>query len=169
MSGNIITNSEAKRFYDVYSSYRTINREYYKRIPEDNLDFRMVDNRERKSDTPRESLVHQIDTERDYINGVKSGILNFKIPYEDLTDAGQLSKEELLLKLDKADEELVSLLSEPDINDKKVKVPWSKEQITAVAALWGMNNHEILHNGWNLALMDHLNIERFPELRTMWG
>jgi len=55
-----ITNIEARRFINAFSTNRTITREYYELVSEEQFDFRMVDTSERKSDTPRESLRHQI-------------------------------------------------------------------------------------------------------------
>ena len=60
-------------------------------------------------------------------------------------------------------------LSRQDIGQVKVKVKWSKNPILALQMIWGLNNHEILHTGWNLAYMDFLGIERFPQLKAMWG
>lgn len=164
-----ITNSEAKRFLNTFFASRNINKEFYKRVSEDKFDFRMVDTPERKSDSPRESLAHQIDTTRDYINGVKNGVLKFGIIYEDLPKSVKLTKDQLLAKLDEAEKELIDLLTDTATHNKKVKVPWSNEPIPALASLWGLDSHEILHTGWNLAIMDHLNIERFPALKQMWG
>ncbi len=164
-----ITNPEAKRFINTFLADRQINKEFYNRVPEDKFDFRMVDWPERKSDSPRESLAHQIDTTRDYVNGIKNGILNFTIKYDDLSDPIKLSKEQLLAKLAEAEQELIAVLADPEIGNKKVKVPWSQEPIPAIASLWGLDSHEILHTGWNLAIMDHLNIPRFPVLKKMWG
>jgi len=59
-----ITNKEASRFIKAFLADREINREFYSRIPEDKLDFKMVDTPERKSDSPRESLTHQISKQR---------------------------------------------------------------------------------------------------------
>ena len=129
----------------------------------------MVDTPQRKSDSPRESLVHQISITRDYINGVKTGTLQFGVKYEDLAEPQKLTKDELLAKLEETEKELIEILSDPEIANKKMQVPWSKEPIPAVTALWSLDSHEILHQGWNLAIMDHLNIERFPALRKMWG
>lgn len=169
MDTSKIINPEAKRLFNTFFASRNINKEFYKRVPEDKFDYRMVDTPERKSDTPRESLAHQIDTTRDYINGVKNGVLKFGIKYEDLPKLINLTKDQLLAKLEEAEQELVNLLSDPATFDKKVKVPWSQEPIPALASLWGLDSHEILHTGWNLAIMDHLNIERFPALKQMWG
>jgi len=164
-----ITDPEGKRFIQQFFSDRTINREFYERVPENKFDYRMVDTPQRKSDSPRESLAHQIDTERDYINGVKTGELHFGVVYDDLKTPNALSKTQLLQKLQEEDEELIKVLSNPDIANKRVKVPWSETSIPAIASLWAMDSHEILHTGWNLAVMDHLNIERFPALKQIWG
>jgi hypothetical protein len=164
-----ITNKEALAFFHQFSSDREVNREFYRRVPENKLDFRMVDNDKRKSDSPRESIAHQVDTSRDYINGAKTGQLKFGVEYDDLQEPGKLSKEQLLEKLKETEEQIVGILSDPEIGNKKVIVPWSKEPISAVSALWGLDSHEILHQGWNLALMDFLDIERFPALKNMWG
>lgn len=164
-----IINPEAKAFVNQFLKDREINKEFYRKIPEDKFDFRMVDTPKRKSDSPRKSLAHQIDTTRDYINGVKSGTLKFGVRYQDLAEPEKLSKDELLAKLDESEKELVEILSDPEISTKKVKVPWSQEPIPAVSSLWGLDSHEILHTGWNLAVMDHLDIERFPTLQLMWG
>ena len=129
----------------------------------------MVDTPERKSDSPRESLTHQIDTTRDYISGIKTGILKFKNSYEDLVDPTKLTKSQLLQLLETTEEELIRILTDPEIGNKKVQVPWSRDPIPAIASLWGLDSHEILHTGWNLAVMDHLNIERFSALKKMWG
>lgn len=75
-----ITDPQAKAFIEQFLRDREINKEFYKRVPEDKFDFRMVNTPQRKSDS-----------------------------------------------------------------------------------------HEILHQGWNLAIMDHLAIERFPALQEMWG
>ncbi len=40
---------------------------------------------------------------------------------------------------------------------------------TRVETLYLIRDHDILHVGWNLALMDHLGMERFSSLREYWG
>lgn len=164
-----ITNPEARSFVKQFLRNRQINREFYRLVPEDKFDFRMVNTMHRKSDSPRESLIHQIDVTRDYINGVKTGILKFNIKYKDINKLLKLSKSELLSELEKGEQDLIKVLSDGEIGNTKVKVPWMVKLISAVSSLWGLNSHEILHTGWNLALMDHLNIKRFPSLREMWG
>lgn len=164
-----IANPAAKMFIDTFLANRNINKEFYNLVPEDKLDFRMVDTPQRKSDSPRESLIHQIDTTRDYLNGVTSGVLQFDNQYEDLHLPKKLTKSDLLKKLGETEKELIEVLSDPKISNKKVQVPWSKEPIPAIDSLWGLDSHEVLHTGWNLAVMDYLNIERFPALKRMWG
>jgi uncharacterized damage-inducible protein DinB len=164
-----VKNSEAKRFLSQFFNDRAINREFYERVPEDKFDYRMVDNTKRKSDSPRESLAHQIDTQRDYINAIKTGVLKFGEKYSDLAEPEKLSKSELLQKLDEAEKELVSLLSDDKIEAKKARVPWTSEPISVLSMIWALDSHEILHTGWNLAIMDHLDIERFQKLKEMWG
>lgn len=169
MDFSSVSNPEAKRFLQQFLGDRAINREFYERVSEDKLDFRMVDTPSRKSDSPRESIAHQIDTERDYINGVKSGVLKFGVKYDDLSNLQNLTKNQLLNMLQHEDEELIKLLSDSTISEKMVKPPWSESPIPAVSCLWALDSHEILHTGWNLAIMDHLNIERFQALKEMWG
>ena len=162
-----VTNPQAKSFIEAFLANRLINREIYKRVPEDQFDYRMVNTPNRKSDSPRESLGHQIGVQKDYMNGVIHGELSFVSGDDKALKA--LSKTELLNKLGEIDEGLVELLSKSDIGERTIKVPWSKTPIPAISSLWAMNSHEILHTGWNLALMDHLDIDRFPALKEMWG
>lgn len=79
------------------------------------------------------------------------------------------SKIRLLAELEATNKALIELLSEPGFEAKKVVVPWSEEPMEAINFLWGLESHETLHQGWNLAVMDHLNIERFPALEDMLG
>lgn len=80
-----------------------------------------------------------------------------------------MPKEYLLAELTKRDEELIAFLSDGKNLGKKVQVEWSDTPVSVLSYLWAMNDHEILHNGWNLALMDALNISRFDELVRVWG
>ena len=164
-----VVDPQARDFIEQFLKDRRIIEDFYQLLPEEKYDFRMVDTPQRRSDSPRESLIHLIDTTLDYIEGVKTGVLRFGIKHQELEGAEKWSKDELLKMLDKVTEDLIDLLSDPQIGQKKVKVPWSKKPVSAISALWGLDSHEILHQGWNLAIMDHLNMERFPSLRQMWG
>jgi hypothetical protein len=80
-----------------------------------------------------------------------------------------MTKQDLLDELDKSTQELASLLREPDVASRMVQVPWSENPITAVQTLYGLDSHEVLHTGWNLAVMDHLDKKRFLSLKEIWG
>jgi hypothetical protein len=79
------------------------------------------------------------------------------------------SKDYLLAELAKKDQELIAFLADNKNLRKKVQVKWSDKPVMVLSYLWAMNDHEILHNGWNLALMDLLGIPRFDELVKIWG
>ena len=167
-----IVSLEAKRFLGVFMLNREVNREFYRRVPPDKLDYRMVDTKTRRSDSPRESLLHQLFVARNYVYSVKQGVLQWGAEREQLLMVPALErwdKERLLEEMRKTEQELVDLLSEPDIEARSVKVGWQNEPLPALRLLYSLNDHEILHTGWNLALMDHLGIERYPALSKLWG
>lgn len=126
----------------------------------------MVDTLTKKSDTPRESLAHLIRVTRAYILGIQNGF--FKAGAYKNESLANLSKTELLKELEIADQELIEVLSIEENVFKKVVTPWNPNS-RAVDMLWGLDSHEILHTGWNIALMDHLGIDRFESLKKMWG
>ncbi len=78
-------------------------------------------------------------------------------------------KQRLLSEMQRSEQELVDLLALPDIESRSVKVGWQDEPLAAIRLLYSLNDHEILHTGWNLALMDHLHMERYPALARLWG
>lgn len=162
-----ILNPEAKMFLEKFSKNRAINREFYEKVPEDQFNFRMIDTLERKSDSVRETLAHQIGVQIDYLNAIESGKLMFVSGAN--TELKKLSKEKLLDVMTRIDTELADLLADQVNCVRKISVPWSEEPIPTTKMLWALNNHEILTTGWILAIMDHLNIERFPKLKEMWG
>ena len=159
-----IIDPEAKRFISIFLTYRKINREFYQLVPEDKFNYRMTE----KSDSPRESLAHQIEIERAYLLGATDGQGHQWGRTKDST-LKEKSKRELLDLLDKENQKLVDFLAIPKNCQKLVTVKWSTTPITVIKFLWGMTDHEILHNGWNLALMDHLGIDWFPALKKIWG
>lgn len=164
---NTNLSADVQAFADAFFLHRSINREFYQRISEDQYDFRMVQTPTRISDSPRESLAHQINVQKTYILGIRTGKLTFGAHYD--TSLKQKSKEELLAILDAADVELKEILAKEELVHKMVAVPWNLKGVVAIAMLWSLHNHEILHTGWNLAIMDHLNMERFPQLTSVWG
>ena len=149
-----------------------VNREFYRRVPAEKLDYRMVDTKTRRSDSPRESLLHQLYVVRNYVHSVKTGVMQWGPEREALLMAPALSrwgKQRLLLEMERTELELVELLSLPDIDARAVRVPWQDEPLPVLRLLDSLIDHEILHTGWNLALMDHLQIERYPALSRLWG
>jgi len=166
-----VIHPQALDFLNTFLLHRDINREYFLLIPEDKLDVHLVDNIKVQSDSPRKNLVHQIDTTRDYINGILKKELLFRRSeeYIDLLKTETLSKDQLIEKLDESTLWLIEVLQRKDIDQIKVRVKWSKNPILALQMIWGLNSHEILHTGWNLSYMDFLEIPRFPKLKTMWG
>lgn len=158
--------------WEQFSRDRNINVEFYRRVPEDKLDFRMVDTPHRRSDCPRESLTHQIYVTRNYIYSVRNGTSewsNRRYKTIMVVDMHAWSKQQLLEELEKTTSEVAMLLAEKETAHRTIRVPWAKEPVPAMTFLWGLDSHEILHQGWNLAIMDHLGIERFPALKAMWG
>ncbi len=170
MDSSTVTDPAARAFLAIFTPDRLVNKAFYKRVPEDKLDYRMVDTPTRKSDSPRESIAHQIYVTKKYIYAAKHGVLEFDgVVDGPLENAEQLGKEQLLKALEQTEAELVALLTEPDIATRTVRVPWSNNPVSVTSMLYALNSHEILHQGWNLALMDHLDIERFPEFKALWG
>jgi len=165
-----ISNPLVLDFVNAFLMHREINRCYYLLVPENKLDVHLFNNEKVQSDSPRKNLVHQIDVTRDYINGILTGALKHKHKeYLDILNPEKFSKQELIVKFDESTLWLLETLSHQDINQIKVKVKWSNKPLPALQMVWGLNNHEILHTGWNLAYIDFLGIERFPELKAMWG
>lgn len=162
-----VTNSQAKIFLIQFLANRNINVEFYKRVPADKLQYRIVDSPERKSDSIQESLGHQIGVEKDYLSALNTGKLEFRSG--DDKNLKSLNREQQLKMLEQLDEELIKKLSDPNIVNKSIIVSWSNNPVPALSMIYGLNNHEVLHTGWNLALMDLLNIERFPALKQIWG
>lgn len=167
-----ITDEEVKRFLTLFLKDREVNKEVYRRIPEDKFDFHMVDTPDRQSDSPRKSLIHQIYVTRNHVNSIKTGMLQWgdKI-YDQLMkgDFQSKSKAELLSLLEQTEQQLVNALKDPSLGSKTIKVDWNPTPVPALTSLLSLDRHEILHQGWNLAIMDYLNIPRFPKLREMWG
>lgn len=161
-----IKNPRVKLFYQLFLPHRQILRDFYELLPEEKYDYRMVNTPDRKSDSPRESLAHILEVQLKYVNGVKAGKLEFK-------DIGvkhyrHMGKSELLKEMDRLEKEMFEYLTSPGFkSDTIIDVPWGK--ISAIDTLFSLKDHEILHSGWNLALMDHLNLPRFPTLKKIWG
>jgi len=73
-----IQDPRVRAFYSLYWSQHQIILDFFTRLTEEQFDYRMVDTPEKKSDTPRESLAHILYVQLVYLNGVKTGKLEFK-------------------------------------------------------------------------------------------
>ncbi|MEP7103811.1 MAG: DinB family protein [Candidatus Dojkabacteria bacterium] len=152
----------AEIFLESYLSQHRINRKFFELVPESKYDFKMT----KSSDSIRDNLAHIIAVTRNYLEGVEQGVLDFNSEkYADLNNSKD--KKELLEKLAQEIERMKIILGREDIESIIVKTPWGN--VKAVDSLYGLKDHEILHTGINLALMDHLEIPRFDELKAMWG
>ena len=80
----------------------------------------------------------------------------------------QMTKQQLLAEMDKIEAEMLTFLaSETFDSEAQTEAPWGK--LKAIDLLHAMRAHDILHIGWNLALMDHLGMQRFQSLIDCWG
>lgn len=162
-----IENPPVRQFYALYWPQRQIIYDFFTRLTEEQFDFRMVDTPERRSDTPRESLAHILYVQLVYLNGVRTGRLEFKSM--GVEHYGQMTKGQLLAEMERIDGEMFAYLTAETFDgNSPVAVFWGGE-MNALAVLYFLRDHDILHIGWNLALMDHLNVARFESLIRYWG
>lgn len=162
-----IQNPQVRTFYALYWPQHQIVYDFFACLPEEEYDIRMVDGLERKSDSPRESLAHILYVNLVYFNGIKSGKLEFKSMGTEHYQ--EMSRVELLDEMERIDQELFNyLISDRFDSSQKVAVFWGGE-MEPVDVLFFLRDHDILHIGWNLAYMDHLNMPRFESLKSYWG
>jgi hypothetical protein len=102
-----------------------------------------------------------------YFAGTKTGKLEFK-------DMGvehykTLSKDQLLSEVERIDQEMFAYLTGDSFDSSsQVEVPWGSK-MNVVDVLFFLRDHDILHVGWNLAVMDAVNMARYPALIQYWG
>ena len=162
-----IKNPQVRAFYSLWWPQHQIICDFFTRLTEEQFDYRMVDTLDRKSDTPRESLAHLLYVQLVYFDAVKTGKLEFKSM--GVEHYREMTKEQLLAEMERIDQEMLAYLTaETFDSDRRVAVFWGGE-MNAVDVLYFLRDHDILHIGWNLALMDHLNIPRFESLIQYWG
>ena len=162
-----IQNPKVRTFYALTWTQHQILWDFYSCLEEEQYDFRMVERPERKADTPRESLAHILYVQLVYWNAMKTGKLEFKSM--DSEHHLMMKKTELLAEWERIDREMFAFLSSPAFDSEiQVEVPWGGK-MNAIDLLFFLRDHEILHIGWNLAVMDHLNIARYPSLIQYWG
>jgi uncharacterized damage-inducible protein DinB len=162
-----IKNPQVRVFYSLWWPQHQIIHDFICHLAEEQFDYRMVDSPSKKADTPRQSLAHILYVQLVYWNAVKTGKLEFKSMgvehYETLT------KEQLLAEWERIDHEMFAYLTcEAFDSQSLVEVPWGG-RMNAVDLLFFLRDHDILHIGWNLAVMDHLDVPRFESLIQYWG
>ena len=82
---------------------------------------------------------------------------------------GKMTKGQLLAEMERIDGEMFAYLTAETFDgNSPVAVFWGGE-MNVLAVLYFLRDHYILHVGWNLALMDHLNMPRFESLIRYWG
>ena len=161
-----IQNALSRRFLRQHLQQRRILADFFRLLPEEEYGYRLVDRPDRRADSPRESLAHILRVQAVYMRGARTGSLEFE--GDDLTPGLGTSKEELLGAMERLAGELYAMLCDPAFDpNAPIQAPWGQE--SALSTLYLIRDHDILHVGWNLALMDHLDTERFPSLREYWG
>jgi uncharacterized damage-inducible protein DinB len=162
-----IKSTEVKTFYGLYWPQHQILLDFYDLLEEKQYDYRMVDRPGYKSDTPRESLAHIIYVQWVYLDAVKTGRLEFKSLGTEYYST--LKKIELLAEWERCDQAIYDFLTADNFDSSQaITVPWGGA-MRAIDLLFFLRDHDILHVGWNLAMMDQLAIPRFEALAQYWG
>ena len=162
-----IQDPKVRIFYALTWTQHQILRDFYECLTEDQYDFRMVERPGRLADTPRESLAHILYVQLVYWNALAAGRLEFKSMGTE--SYAHLPKERLLAEWERIDQEIFAFLTSPAFDsNSQVSVPWGG-QMNGIDLLFFLRDHEILHIGWNLAIMDHLDMPRYPSLVQYWG
>lgn len=162
-----IQDQPVRTFYMLYWPQHQILIDFFKLLPEEKYDFRLVETAVRKADTPRESLAHILYVQYVYLNSVKTGRLEFKSMGTEHFNS--MSKDQLLMEWEKCDEEIYAFLTADQFDSKlRVEVPWGGT-MNAIDLLFFLRDHDILHIGWNQVIMDLFNVPRFESLRQYWG
>jgi len=162
-----IKNPQVQVFYSLWWPQHKILHDFILQLAEEQFDYRMVDLPSRKADTPRESLAHILYVQLVYLNAVKTGKLEFKSMGTE--HYRTMTREQLVAEWECIDEEMFACLTaEAFDSQRQVEVPWGG-RMNAVDLLFFLRDHDILHIGWNLAVMDHLNVPRYESLIQYWG
>jgi uncharacterized damage-inducible protein DinB len=162
-----IKNAQVRTFYALYWPQHQAIIDFYTLLTEEQFDFRLVDTPERKADTPRESLAHILYVQLVYFDAIQTGKLEYKSMGTEHYPA--LPRAQLLAELERIDAEMYAYLSADTFDSsRKVAVFWGGE-MNGIDVLFFLRDHDILHIGWNLALMDYFNMHRFESLVQYWG
>ena len=162
-----IQNPQVRVFYSLWWPQHQIIHDFVCHLPEPHFDYRMVDSPSRKADTPRQSLAHLLYVQLVYLNAVKTGKLEFKSM--GVEHYRTMTKEQLVAEWERIDDEMFAYLTSEAFDSRSlVEVPWAG-RMNAIDLLFFLRDHDILHIGWNLAVMDHLDVPRFESLIQYWG
>ena len=162
-----IKNPQVRQFYTLYWAQHQVIVDFYNLLPEEQFDTCLTDSPQRKSDTPRQSLAHILYVQLVYLKSARTGTLEFKSLGTE--HYAQMSKVQLLAELERIDTEMYTLLTAETFDSgAQVAVPWGGK-MNVIDLLFFMRDHDILHIGWNLAVMDRVNLPRFTSLIQYWG
>ncbi len=162
-----IADPQVRGFYGAYWPQRQIIYDFFTQLTEEQFDYRMVDVPGRRADSPRESLAHILYVQLVYLNGVAGGVLEFKSM--GVEHYRLMSKAQLLAEMERIEAQMYAMLTAEGFDSRRpVRVFWGGE-MGVVDVLYFLRDHDILHIGWNLALMDHLEVPRFESLVAYWG
>ena len=118
-----IQNPQIRTFYSLWWPQHQVLIDFFTRLTEEQLDYRMVATPERKADTPRESLAHLLYVQLVYLNSVKTKKLEFKSMGTEHYITW--SKEQLLAEWEHIDQETFTYLTSAAFDSQgKVDVPW---------------------------------------------
>ena len=162
-----IRDPRVRTFYSLYWPQHQAIVDFFACLSEAQFDYRMVDTPERRSDSPRESLAHILYVQLVYFEGVRTGKLEFRSL--GVEHYRQMTKAQLMAELERIDGEMFAYLTAEGFDSESpVEVFWGGK-MNAIDVLFFLRDHDILHIGWNLAYMDHLNVPRFESLIQYWG
>jgi hypothetical protein len=167
MSLERIKDDRVRSSFGHYLIQRSILRDFFNNLSDDDYDFRMLENENRKADTPRESLAHTLHFQLINFSALKTGKLEYKS--QGVDHYWKISRSELIAEMERIERLFFEFLTAEDFNENAIIItPWG-EQWNCLDILSGLRDHDILHIGWNLALMDFLDMPRYASLANYWG
>ncbi len=164
---NTLKDARVRTFYALYWPQHQIIVDFFTRLDETHYDTRLVDTPGRKSDSPRESLAHILYVQLVYLNGLKTGKLEYKSMGTE--HFNRSSKTQLLAEMDRIDQDLADTLTADTFDSSaSMEVFWGG-QMNVLDVLFFLRDHDILHIGWNLTYMDMFDMPRYDSLIHYWG
>jgi hypothetical protein len=102
-----------------------------------------------------------------YFDSLKTGRLEFKSMGSEHYAA--LPRAQLLAELERNDAEMFAYLTAETFDSHRTVEPFWGGRMNGIDVLFFLRDHDILHIGWNLALMDHLSLPRYESRVQCWG